>query len=55
MLEKFANSQVRFGTEKSICFPVLNAIFDNAGQRDSQALCGSLGGMPHIQIELPRC
>jgi hypothetical protein len=46
---------VRFGTEKSIGFPVLNAIFDNAIRRDSCARCGRGGGRPRIQVELSKC
>ena len=46
---------VRFGTEKSVGFPTLNAIFDGAMRRDSCARCGRGGGMPHIQVELSKC
>jgi hypothetical protein len=46
---------VRFGTEKSIGFPALNGIFDNAIWRDSGVRCGRGGGMPRIQIELSKC
>jgi len=57
MRKKFEKShcQVRFGTEKSVGFPVLNVIFDNAGRRDSCARCGRGGGMPRIQVELSKC
>ena len=46
---------VRFGTEKSVGFPALNVIFDNAIQRESCARCGRGGGMPRIQVELSKC
>ena len=57
MRKKFEKShcQVRFGTEKSVGFPVLNVIFDSAGRRDSCARCGRGGGMPRIQVELSKC
>jgi hypothetical protein len=46
---------VRFGTEKSVGFAALNAIFDRARRRDSCARRGRGGGMPRIQLELSRC
>ena len=57
MLQGFEKSSgaVRFGTEKSIGFPVLNVIFDSAVRRDSYALCGRGGGMPRTQVELSKC
>ena len=57
MLMRFEKSpcQVRFGTEKSIGFPVLNVIFDSAARRYSYALCGRGGGMPRTQVELSKC
>jgi hypothetical protein len=57
MLDKFEKSHchVRFGTEKSVGFPALNVIFDNAARRDSCVLCGRGGGMPRIQVELSKC
>ena len=53
-LEK-SHPQVRFGTEKSVGFPVLNVIFDSAKRRDSYARCGRGGGRPRIQVELSKC
>jgi hypothetical protein len=57
MLDKFEESHchVRFGTEKSVGFPALNVIFDNAARRDSCVPCGRGGGMPRIQVELSKC
>ena len=52
---KKSSSAVRFGTEKSVGFPELNVIFDNAARRDSCVLCGRGGGMPRIQVELSKC
>jgi len=48
-------SAVRFGTEKSVGFPALNVIFDNAARRRSGASCGRGGGRPRTQIELSKC
>ena len=53
-LEK-SRGQVRFGTKKSVGFPALNVIFDNATRRASHALCGRGGGMPRTQVELSKC
>ena len=50
-----SSGAVRFGTEKSVGFPALNVIFDNAIRRDSCARCGRGGGMPRIQVELSKC
>jgi len=57
MLDKFEKSRchVRFGTEKSVGFPALSVIFDNAARRDFLVLCGRGWGMPRIQIELSKC
>lgn len=55
MLDKFEKSHVRFGTEKSVGFPALSVIFDNAARRDFLVLCGRGWGMPRIQIELSKC
>jgi len=52
----FGGSGVRFGTEKSVGFPLLNAIFDSAATRDSsvRGRCG-WGALPRIQVGLSRC
>ena len=47
---------VRFGTEKSIGFPVLGGIFDSVVTRDSTSRHGSgWGALPHIIVELAIC
>ena len=47
---------VRFGTEKSVGFPVLTGIFDSAVSRDSSLRNGSgWGVLPHIFVELAAC
>ena len=47
---------VRFGTEKTVGFPALNAIFDGADTGDSTAMCSGGGGLfSRIQIEFFRC
>jgi hypothetical protein len=49
---------VRFGTEKSIGFPRLNAIFDSAVTRESypRSGCGKpWGRVPRIIFGLARC
>ena len=57
MLDKFEESHchVRFGTEKSVGFPALNGIFDNAIRRDSCARRGRDGGISRTQVELSKC
>jgi hypothetical protein len=47
---------VRFGTEKSVGFPVLMGIFDSAVTRDSNTRCSSgWGVLPRITVELAAC
>jgi hypothetical protein len=49
-------SEVRFGTEKSIGFPRLTAIFDDAVTRDSyQCGSGGWGAIPRIIVGLAKC
>ena len=50
-------SAVRFGTEKSVGFPRLTAIFDKAVTRDSFLRSGRGGwrGCPRILFGLARC
>ena len=58
MLLAFEKPQrdVRFGTEKSIGFPVLIGIFDSAVSRDSSLCNGSgWGVLPRIFVELAAC
>ena len=57
MLQGFEKSSgaVRFGTEKSVCFPAPNVIFDSVVTRDSHVRSGSGGGIPRIQVELSKC
>jgi len=53
----FGGSGVRFGTEKSMGFPLLlTAIFDGAVTHDSgvRGRCG-WGPLPRIQVGLSRC
>ena len=54
MLFLFANSavEVRFGTEKSVGFPWLNAIFDRAVTRVAR---GDGGAHPHTFVGLAIC
>jgi hypothetical protein len=57
MLQRFEKGPgaVRFGTEKSVGFPALNGIFDNAIRRDTCARRGRDGGISRTQVELSKC
>jgi hypothetical protein len=47
---------VRFGTEKNVGFPPLDAIFDSAATDASIVLASRGGGFfPRVQLELSRC
>jgi hypothetical protein len=55
IIEK-SRHQVRFRTEKSVCFPLPIAIFDPAGANDSARGCGKLGGaFPRVVVGLTKC